>query len=229
MYGSPAGKAMTILVLVAIVVFLVPFSVSCSKPPAPTAAFIATYVSGEHLLEEPITGTVPLTVQFNDQSSGKITSWRWNLGDGIVVEGKGDEVRNFTHEYKTTNSSGYIVTLSVRGPGGRDVVEEPGIVTVFSCPEAATTEVNQAKMAIRGCLSAAGKNTLDSGATAWDGRRGEVMAGSRDAADYLGIWNTFKATYDVERDGTIASGTDVSWGCVYWNPSSPIGARWMAK
>ena len=220
---------MTIGLVITIVVLLVPFSVSCSKPPAPTAAFAASYVSGQHFLEEPIAGTAPLTVQFSDQSSGEIVWWRWGLGDGAVVEGKGDEVRSFTHEYKTPNSTGYIVTLSVRGPGGRDIVEEAGVVTVFSCQEAATTELNQAKRAIQGCLSASGKAMLDAPAAAWDGSRGVVTAGGVDAADYLGVWKTFKATYGVERDGTIAAGTDVSWGCVYWNPSSPIGARWMAK
>jgi len=231
MSGCLAKKGITFGVVIAIIALLFPFSVSCSKPPAPTAAFTVSYVSGERLLEDPIAGLAPLTIQLSDQSSGKITSWRWNLGDGTIVEGAGDEERNFTHEYKNANSSGYVVLLTVRGPGGKDE-EESGIVTVFSCSEAANVELNQAKLAIKNCLSAAGKTVPDDfPVMGWDGSRGKVKTGGRDAADYLGIWKTFKATYDV--DGydisgyaTIGTGTDVSWGCIYWNPNSLGGARW---
>ena len=218
---------MTIGLVITIVVLLVPFSVSCSKPPAPTAAFTVSYVSGNLLTEGPLSGTVPLTVQFNDQSSGEITSWRWNFGDGPAIEGSDEESRNPVHTYTTTNA-GFLVVLTVKGPGGNNRTVEAGAVTVFSCQEAATIESNQVKRAIQGCLSAAGKNALDSAVVAWDGSAGTVTAGGFDAADYLGVWKTFKATYDVAQDGTITSATDVSWGCVYWDPSSAMGPRWCA-
>lgn len=228
MSASPAKKVMIIAVVTAVVALFLPFSASCDKPPAPTAAFTATFVSGDLLLAEPITGTVPLTVQFNDQSSGEITLWRWSFGDGTVVKGGDEESRNPVHTYHTTNT-GYIVSLTVRGPGGEDQEVIEGCLTVSSCQEAATIEVNQAKLAIQGCLSAAGTHALDSAVVAWDGRAGTVRAGGRDAADYLGVWKTFKATYDVAQDGTITSGIDISWDCVYWNPSSLMGPRWCAK
>ena len=40
--------------------------------PPPAADFTAT----------PTSGVAPLTVGFSDQSTGSITSWTWNLGDG---------------------------------------------------------------------------------------------------------------------------------------------------
>ena len=218
---------MTVGLVIAFVALLVPFSVSCSKPPAPTAAFTAAYVSGDLLLKEPILGTVPLTVQFHDQSSGEITSWRWNFGDGIVVKGSDEESRNPIHTY-TTMSTGFIVVLTVKGPGGQARHTEPSFVTVFNCQEAATAESNQARRAIKDCLSAAGKTALDSAVVGWDGSVGMVTAGSQDAVDYLGVWKTFKATYDIAQDGTIANATDISWGCVYWDPSSAMGPRWCA-
>jgi PKD repeat protein len=218
---------MTIGLVIAFVVLLVPFSVSCSKPPAPTAAFTASYVSGDLLTEGPLSGTAPLTVQFNDQSSGEINAWRWNFGDGPAIEGSDEESRNPVHTYTTTNS-GFIVSLTVRGPGGEDKEVVSGAVTVFSCQEAATVEANQVKQAIQGCLSAAGKNALDSGVVAWDGSAGMVTAGGFDAANYLDVWTEFKATYDIAQDGIIANATDISWGCVYWDPSSAMGARWCA-
>jgi PKD repeat protein len=197
------------------------------SPPPPQADFTFGYVSGELLLEEPIAGTVPLTVQFNDQSSGEITSWRWNFGDGTVIEGSDAALRNPVHTYQTPNSSGFIVSLTVRGPGGVDQKSEPDIVAVFSCSEAANVELNLAKLAIKACLSAAGKTVLDSAIVGWDGSPGMVTAGGIDAADYLGVWKTFKATYDMAQDGTITSGTDVSWGCVKWTLTG-MGWRWGA-
>jgi PKD repeat protein len=225
MSGSPAKKVVTIAVLIAIIALLVPFSVSCSKPPAPTAAFTVSYVSGELLIGDPITGLVPLTIQFNDRSSGKITSWRWSLGDGTVVEGSGAEARDFVHIYQGENN-GYRVDLKVTGPGGTNTQTEWGIVAVLSCSEAANSELKLARDAIDACMQAAGKNTIDSKVIGWNGSRGKVTAGGKDAADYLDIWKAFKAAYDVDAYGTITSGTDVSWGCIYWNPNALGKARW---
>ncbi len=227
--GSPAQKAMIVGAAIVIVVLLAPFSVSCSKPPAPTAAFTASYVSGELLTEDPISGTVPLTVQFNDRSSGEITSWRWNLGDGTIVEGRDEASQNPVHTYITT-STGFIVTLMVRGPGGENQKVEYGMVTVFQCSEAANLELSHARKAIQACLSAAGTTGLDSFVPAWDGSRGQATAGGKDVADYLGVWKAFRATYEIGQDGTIRSGTDVSWGCVFWDPLFQVlGGGWRAK
>ena len=226
MSGSPARKVIAFSALIAIIAILVPFSVSCSKPPKPTAAFTVSYVSGELLvLEEYIAGTAPLTVRFTDQSSGEITSWKWNFGDGVVIEGSDAEHRNPEHTYTQTNT-GFLVVLTVKGPGGEDRHPEQSIVTVFSCSEAANSELNQAGTAVKDCLSAAGKNVLDSAVVGWDGRAGMVTAGGFDAANYLGVWTQedFRATYDIAQvEGRITLGTDVSWGCVCWDPAGMVG------
>jgi len=58
-------------------------------------------------------GPCPLTVQFTDQSTGEITSWFWDFGDGET-----STEQNPTHTY---NSTGYFtVSLTVTGPGGSD-------------------------------------------------------------------------------------------------------------
>ena len=72
--------------------------------PPPTANFTA----------DPTSGNPPLTVQFTDQSTGSITSWNWDFGDGSVPSAD----LNPSHTY--SNAGNYTVTLIVTGPGGSD-------------------------------------------------------------------------------------------------------------
>ena len=62
---------------------------------------------------EPVSGTVPLTVNFTDQSSGYITHWLWEFGDGSI-----STEQNPSHTY--TEPSIYTVTLIIEGPSGND-------------------------------------------------------------------------------------------------------------
>lgn len=68
---------------------------------APTPAFVA----------DKTVGVAPLTVNFTDQSSGTITSWAWNFGDGGV-----SVVQNPSYTYAAAGE--YTVSLTVSGPGG---------------------------------------------------------------------------------------------------------------
>jgi len=61
----------------------------------------------------PIEGTVPLLVQFADQSIGIVDTWSWNFGDGAT-----SNEQNPSHLY--TSIGTYTVTLIVSGPGGTD-------------------------------------------------------------------------------------------------------------
>lgn len=80
----------------------------------------------------PVSGTAPLDVQFSDISSGNITSWNWDFGDGA-----NSTQQNPSHQYATAGD--YTVTLTVSGPGGSDSetklnyisVTEPGVYTFF--------------------------------------------------------------------------------------------------
>jgi len=62
---------------------------------------------------EPVSGTVPLTVHFTDQSAGYITHWLWEFGDGLT-----STEQNPSHTY--TEPSIYTVTLIIEGPSGND-------------------------------------------------------------------------------------------------------------
>ncbi|MFA6333118.1 MAG: PKD domain-containing protein, partial [Methanoregula sp.] len=79
---------------------------------APKAAFVAN----------PTSGSVPLTVGFTDQSTGQVTSWNWNFGDG-----KASSEQNPSHTYWTAGTYNVILTVS-NEHGSSDVTKTQYIV-----------------------------------------------------------------------------------------------------
>jgi uncharacterized membrane protein len=51
-------------------------------------------------------------VAFQDESTGNITSWKWDFGDGTT-----SDERYPTHTYEKTGQ--YVVVLYVEGPAGK--------------------------------------------------------------------------------------------------------------
>ena len=80
---------------------------------APEAAFTGA----------PTSGKARLTVDFTDQSTGDITSWQWDFGDGAT-----STEQNPSHTYRRAGT--YTVTLTVSGPGGSDTETETDYITV---------------------------------------------------------------------------------------------------
>ena len=95
--------------------------VDVTVPSAPVCSFSADVTSG----------TSPLQVQFTDGSTGLVSSWEWDFGDGIT-----SNQQNPQHVFNAP--SVYSVSLTVTGPGGSDsallniTVTEPAPVAGFS-------------------------------------------------------------------------------------------------
>jgi PKD repeat protein len=70
---------------------------------APSASFTAS----------PITGAAPLTVTFADTSTGTISNWFWNFGDGNSTNAT---IKSMSHTYVTAGT--YSVAEIVTGSGG---------------------------------------------------------------------------------------------------------------
>ncbi len=86
--------------------------ITAVKPPdAPVAAFAQSTASGN----------TPLTVQFTNKSTGQITSYNWNFGDGTAESADKDP----SHVYNVVGT--FTVKLKVTGPGGTS--EAQSIVT----------------------------------------------------------------------------------------------------
>src|SRR6185295_5727365 len=68
-------------------------------------------------------GNAPLTVSFSDRSTGDITQYQWNFGDGSTSTRK-----NPSHIY--TAGGVYSVSLTVTGPAGTHAITQSGRIVV---------------------------------------------------------------------------------------------------
>ena len=71
----------------------------------------------------PRSGVAPLSVNFTDESTGTITSWNWNFGDG-----SNSAMQNPLHTY--TNEGQYSVSLTVSGPDGSDTETKTNYISI---------------------------------------------------------------------------------------------------
>ncbi len=82
--------------------------------PPPAANFSADHTSGNK----------PLTVSFNDNSTGNISTWSWDFGDeNTSIE------QNPNHEYSMAGV--YTVALTVTGDGGSDTETKTNYISVY--------------------------------------------------------------------------------------------------
>jgi PKD repeat protein len=89
--------------------------VSGPAGPAPTASFTAT----------PTTGSVPLTVNFTDTSTGGPTSWAWDFGDGGT-----STAQSPSHTYASTGT----FTASLTATNGQGSTSSSRTITVNEPP-----------------------------------------------------------------------------------------------
>lgn len=70
-------------------------------------------------------GTAPLSLRFTNQSTGTITSWHWDFGDGETSTHK----YPYVHTYSAPGS--YTISLTVSGPLGSDTVIRENYLVVY--------------------------------------------------------------------------------------------------
>jgi len=70
----------------------------------------------------PTSGKAPLNVQFTDQSSGSISGWLWDFGDGNT-----SSIQNPSHIY--SGAGVYTVSLQVMSPSGSSTLIRTGYIT----------------------------------------------------------------------------------------------------
>jgi hypothetical protein len=87
--------------------------ISYGEGSAPSANFSAN----------PMSGNAPLIVNFTDKSTGTITSWNWNFGDGAS-----SAIQNPSHTY--TKEGNYIVSLTVSSRYGSNTETKADYIKV---------------------------------------------------------------------------------------------------
>lgn len=81
----------------------------------------------------PLTGTIPLMVQFTDLSTNTPTSWAWSFGDGSALS----TIQNPSHTY--TNAGTYTVMLTTSNSGGSNSTTKTGYIVVTQGQTPAST------------------------------------------------------------------------------------------
>jgi PGF-pre-PGF domain-containing protein len=108
----------------------------------------------------PQEGTAPLTVQFNDTSSGNITSWLWDFGDGNT-----STTQSPSHIYSSAGN--YTVKLTVTSAFGSNSTEVPSSVKVLSVT-APTPDFTSNVTSGKAPLTVQFEDLSTGGPTAWE-------------------------------------------------------------
>ncbi len=160
-------------------------AVNTGTPP-PSAAF-----SGS-----PTSGCAPLTVNFTDESTGDITAWDWDFGDG-----GSSTAQNPSHEY--TSGGTYTVALTVTGPGGSDTETKTNYITVNVAP---TTDFVGSPTSGTEPLTVDFTDQSTNNPTSWDWDFGD---GGTSTAQNPSHEYTAAGTYTVTLTATNACGSDI--------------------
>jgi len=77
----------------------------------------------------PLSGPVPLAVQFASQSTGDVTSHQWDVNNDGTIDGG-----TYTYNHTYTETGTYTVSLTVVGPAGTDSTTKTDYITVNVLP-----------------------------------------------------------------------------------------------
>lgn len=167
-----------------------------------------TYFAGQPTADffaDPTTGPWPLTVDFDDNSTGMVNSWLWSFGDSIT-----STLRNPTHTYTATGE--YTVALSVSGPGGSDSINRIGYITVREpIPVQAAFTAAPTRGAAPLTVDFTNTSTGDYSTNLWD--FGDSVTSTLESPTH--IYTTIGAyTVSLTVSGAGGSDTETEVGCI---------------
>jgi autotransporter-associated beta strand protein len=100
----------------------------------------------------PTNGFAPLQVIFTDASTGGITNWVWNFGNGHAITNTSNS--SVTNTYAAPGS--YTVALTVNGPGGASTSTKTGYVVASSKPVINSAKLSGGNFILSGANGPAG-------------------------------------------------------------------------
>lgn len=178
---------------------------------APGAAFTADVT----------TGVAPLTVQFTNLSTGTISNYQWDFGDGTAF----DTRTNPSHTFLNTGT--YSVKLTVTGPGGIDSLTRSGYIVVGGAqPQASFTATPVAGVS----PLTVNFSNLSASATSyfWEFGDGQTSTSASPAHVYV---NTSGQTqmYSVRLTASNGAQTDTMERVAYVTVYAPVAADFTAS
>jgi len=145
---------------------------------------------------EPTTAPDQTTIQFTDQSTGNITGWLWDFGDGATSIDP-----NPSHKYKDART--YNVSLTVTGPDGSDTETKGRFIKLF-IPEIPNADFTREPVSINAPMTVQFNDTSTCPATLINQMNGTVYFTSIESASLGGIttwtWDFGDGTTSNERN-----------------------------
>ena len=171
------------------------------SPPAPVASFTGT----------PLTGSIPLGVQFTDTSTNTPTSWLWDFGDGNT-----STAQNPLYTYTVAGT--YSVSLTATNAGGSDTHTATNYVTA-STPPAPVASFTGTPLTGSIPLGVQFTDTSTNTPTSWLWDFGD---GNTSTAQNPLYTYTVAGTYSVSLTATNAGGSDTHTATNYVTASPTI-------
>jgi len=124
--------------------------ISVGTPAAPVVSFNGS----------PTIGSAPLNVMFTNSTTGQVTTWAWNFGDGTT-----SNLKSPAHTYNSPGS--YSVALTATGPGGAVTKTVSSAITVSSTPAAPVVDFSASVTSGPAPLSVTFSNMTTGSVTTW--------------------------------------------------------------
>ena len=144
----------------------------------------------------PSTGAAPLSVAFTNTTTGSVTTWAWNFGDGTT-----SNVQSPTHVYSTPGS--YTVVLTATGTGG--TASKTGTtISVSAAPTLPVVNFSASASSGTAPLSVAFTNTTTGPVTTWAWNFGDGTTSNLNSPTH--VYST-PGSYSVTLTATGTGGT----------------------
>ncbi|HGY55724.1 MAG TPA: PKD domain-containing protein [Caldithrix abyssi] len=160
----------------------------------------------------PLSGDAPLTVNFTDQSTGDVTAWSWDFGDGNT-----STVQNPSHEYTTAGT--YTVTLTASNSCDSDTQTKTDYITVTEPtgnPPVADFVGDPTSGTAPLTVNFTDQSTNNPTSWSWDFGDGGTSTQQNPSHEY-----TAAGTYTVSLTATNADGSDTNTKTDYITVTEP--------
>ena len=148
------------------------------------------------MVARPTAGLRPLIVVFSDLSTGDVTSWSWDFGDG-----SSSTLRHPTHAYMEPGT--FAVQLTVDGPGGESTIRELDLIQVQLSPVTADFTARESSGEV--LLSVTFEDLSGGDPTTWSWDFGDGGTSSKKAPTHV---YTSAGTYSVSLGISGPGGSD---------------------